>query len=160
LITAFDNFLHNHKKQRTMNKKLIFQLSLFGLAMAIATVYIIPSKIEPIFWLVIFIICAYLIAKRAPGKYFLHGFLTSLANSVWITLTHVALYSTYIANHPEEAAMSAKMPMADHPQIMMAIMGPIVGVVSGLVLGLFAFIASKMVKKKITDPDLKPTVQG
>lgn len=40
-----------------MDWKLIFQLSLFGLAMAVATVYVIPSNIEPVFWLVIFLIC-------------------------------------------------------------------------------------------------------
>ena len=31
--------------------------------MAMATVYFIPSNIEPLCWLVIFIICAYLIGK-------------------------------------------------------------------------------------------------
>lgn len=131
-----------------MNKKLIFRLSLFGLFMAIATVYWIPSNIEPIFWLAIFIICAYLIAKKCSGKYFLHGFLVSLANCVWITGGHILLYHTYMANHAEEAAMTAKMPMPDHPRLMMLMMGPIVGIVSGLVLGLFAFIASKIMKKK------------
>lgn len=131
-----------------LNKKLIFQLSLFGLFMAIATVYWIPSNIEPVFWLVIFLICAYLIAKKCSGKYFLHGFLVSLANCVWITSAHILLYHSYISNHAQEAAMAAKMPMPDHPRLMMLIMGPIVGIVSGLVLGLFAFVASKIVKKK------------
>jgi len=74
-----------------MNTKLIFQLSLFGLAMAIATVFWIPSNIEPIFWVVIFIICAYLIAKKSTGKYFLHGLLVSIVNSVWITAAHIIL---------------------------------------------------------------------
>ena len=130
-----------------MNWKLIFSLSLFGLAMAIATVFVIPSNIEPVFWLVIFIICAYFIAKKSSGKYFGHGFVLSLANCVWITAAHVLFFSTYIANHPQEAAMSAKMPMADHPRMMMLVMGPIIGIVSGLIQGLFAFIASKIVKK-------------
>lgn len=116
--------------------------------MAFATVSLIPSKIEPAFWLVIFILCAYFIAKQCSGKYFLHGFLTSLLNCVWITAAHIALYSTYIANHPQEAEMATKMPMPDHPRLMMLIMGPIVGIVSGVVLGLFALIASKIVKKK------------
>jgi len=47
-----------------MNWKLILQLSLFGLAMAFATVFVVPSNIEPLLWLPIFVICAYLIAKR------------------------------------------------------------------------------------------------
>src|SRR2546430_17102735 len=65
--------------------RLILELSLFGLAMAVATVFVIPSSVEPIFWLAIFVVCAYLIAKRAPGKFFLHGFLVSLVNCFWIT---------------------------------------------------------------------------
>ena len=109
--------------------------------MAIATVYLIPSNIEPVFWFVIFIISAYLIAKKCSEKYFLHGFLTSLANCVWITVAHVALFSTYIANHPEEAAMSAKMPLHEHPRLMMLFMGPLIGIISGLILGLLAFVA-------------------
>lgn len=130
-----------------MNWKLIFQLSLFGLVMAFATVYWIPSKTEPFFWLVIFIICAYLIATKCSGNYFLHGFLVSLVNCVWITGVHVALYTTYMANHPDMAEMSAKMPMADHPRMMMLVTGPIAGVIFGVILGLFAWVASKLVKK-------------
>jgi uncharacterized membrane protein len=121
-----------------MNWKLIFLLSLFGLAMGIATVFIIPSKIEPLFWLVIFLISAYIIAKRCSNKYFLHGLLVSIANSIWITACHVLLFDQYIANHAREAAMmtSRQMPMS----------GPLIGVVSGLILGLFAVIASKIVR--------------
>ena len=131
-----------------MNWKLIFRLSLFGLAMAIATVYFIPSNIEPFCWLVIFIICSYIIAKNCSSKYFLHGLFVSLLNAVWITSAHIILFDTYIANHPQEAAMMTKMPMPDSPRLMMLMTGPVIGLVSGIVLGLFAFIASKVVKKK------------
>jgi len=131
-----------------MNKKLIFQLSLFGLAMAFATVYFIPSDIEPFCWLAIFIVCAYLIAKNSTRKYFLTGLCVSLINAVWITSIHILLFDKYIANHPQEAEMMTKMPMPDSPRLMMLMTGPLVGIVSGLVLGLFAFIASKIMKKK------------
>ena len=115
--------------------------------MSIATVYVIPSKIEPLFWLAIFIVSAIIIAKQCTGKYFLNGFLTSLMNCVWITGVHVLLFNAYIARHAEEAKMMSGMAMATHPRLMMLITGPIVGIVSGLVLGLFAFIASKLIKK-------------
>jgi hypothetical protein len=129
-----------------MNWKLIFLLSLFGLAMGIATVFFVPSNIEPFCWLVIFVICAYIIAARAPGKYFLHGLLVSIVNSVWITAAHVLLFDSYIANHAREAAMMESVPVA--PRLMMFVTGPLIGVVSGLVLGLFAFIASKLVSAR------------
>ena len=131
-----------------MNWRLIAQLSLFGMAMGIATVFWIPSTIEPLFWLAIFLICAYVIATRAPGRYFLHGLLASVVNSLWITGAHILLFDRYIANHPQEAAMMASMPLPRSPRLMMALMGPVIGVASGLVLGLFAIVAGKLVARR------------
>ena len=130
-----------------MNGKLIFQLSLFGLAMAIGTVFVIPSTIEPLFWLAIFIVCAYLIATRAPGRYFVHGFLTSLMNCVWITGIHVLLFDQYIARHADEAQMMAQLNLPISPRMFMALTGPVIGIISGLVLGLFSVIAAKLIPK-------------
>jgi hypothetical protein len=133
--------------KKAMNGRLVVALSLFGLAMGIATVYVIPSNLEPLFWLAIFGGCAFLIAKHAPGKPFQHGFLVSLANCVWITGAHIALVGSYLSRHPNEAAMMAKMPMPDSPRLMMLMTGPVVGIVSGIVLGLFSLGASRLVKK-------------
>ncbi|TRZ76695.1 MAG: hypothetical protein D4R97_00390 [Bacteroidetes bacterium] len=130
-----------------MKWKLIFLLSLFGLAMAFATVFWIPTMIEPAFWLAIFIICAYLIAKNCTNRYFLYGFLVALVNCVWITGIHLFYHNTYMANHPDMVRMMADMPMPNHPLRMMALTGPVFGILSGLVLGLFAYIASRLVKK-------------
>ena len=129
-----------------MNWKLIFQLSMFGLAMGIATVFVIPSMIEPAFWLVIFLACAYLIARNCSSLRFLHGLLLGLVNSVWITGAHVLLFDSYIARHAQEEAMMKSMPMPGSPRLMMLLTGPIVGLISGVVLGLFALIAGKLVK--------------
>src|SRR5262245_5626954 len=115
--------------------------------MGVATVFVIPSSVEPLFWLAIFVFCAYVIAKRSDSRHFLHGLLVSMANSVWITLSHILLFDHYIANHPQEAAMMASMPMPDSPRLMMALTGPVIGALSGLILGLFAFIAGKVVWK-------------
>ena len=132
-----------------MNWKLIFLLSLFGLAMGVATVSLIPSAVEPFFWLVIFLICSFLIAKYAPGNYFLHGFLVSVVNSVWITAAHITMFYTYIANHPEFLQATNGLPpdLAGHPRRMMLPIGIISGIFFGIILGLFAWIASKIFKK-------------
>jgi len=131
-----------------MNYKLIFQLSLIGLAMAVATVFWIPSNIEPIYWLLIFCICAYFIALKSSGKYFMTGFILSLSNCVWILAVHILFFQTYLANHPQEASMMQKMPLPESPRLMMLMTGPVIGIVSGLIQGLFAFIASKILQKK------------
>lgn len=132
-----------------MNWKIIFQLSVFGLIMAIATISLIPEKVEFIFWLAIFIFCAYIIAKVVGRRHFLHGFCVSLVNCIWITAAHILFYSTYIANHPSVAKMSEDHPILPaHPRLAMLIMGPLFGIGFGLILGLFCFIASFIVKKK------------
>jgi hypothetical protein len=132
-----------------MNYKLILQLSLFGLAMSVATVFWIPSNIEPVFWLLIFFICAYFIAFKCSEKYFLTGFMVSIFNCVWIIAGHILFYRTYLTNHPQEAEMMTKMPILHHsPRLMMLITGPVIGIVSGLILGLFAFLGSKIIQKK------------
>ena len=116
--------------------------------MAIATVFLIPSNIEPIFWLAIFLIYAYLIARARSAGHFLHGFVVGIVNCVWVTGAHILFFERYIAKHPKEASMMTTMPLADSPRLMMALVGPVVGIISGLVIGLLAFIAGKLVKPR------------
>jgi hypothetical protein len=127
-----------------MNWKLIFQLSFFGLIMAFATVALIPQIIEPGFWIVVFIFSAWVIAKSAPGQYFLHGFLVSLVNCIWITIVHFYFYNSYAAHHAQIVAMYT----GTHPRQKLVEFAPAFGIASGLVQGLFAFIASKIITKK------------
>ena len=56
-------------------------------------------------------------------------------------------FKTYIASHAAEAEMMTKMPMPEHPRLMMLMVGPLFGILFGLILGLFAFIAGQVVKK-------------
>jgi hypothetical protein len=135
-----------------MNWRLISQLSLFGLAMGIATVFVISSTVEPICWLIIFIISAYAIARRTVDRRFLHGVLTGLANSVWVTAAHMAFFDAYIANHAREAAVMSSMPLPTHPRVMMALTGPVIGLISGIILGIFALVASKFVRPRADAP--------
>jgi hypothetical protein len=132
-----------------MNWKLIFRLSLFGLAMGIATVYFIPSNIEFFFWLAIFIICGYLIAKNCTRDYFLQGFCVSLLNAVWVIASQLILFNAYMAHHAKEAAMYTNNPMLISPKAGIIIIGIIAGLASGIVLGSLAFIASRILKKNV-----------
>ena len=113
--------------------------------MAIGSVWWIPGNIELVIWLGIFVYCAYMVAQQAPGKYFLHGFLISMVNCIWVTSAHIVFFADYAASHPEEMEMSAKM--TTHPRMMMAIMGPVFGAVMGLFLGLFCYVAAKIARK-------------
>jgi hypothetical protein len=115
-------------------------------------VFVIPSNIEPAFWILVFIVCAYLIAQKRPDRPFLHGLLLGIVNSVWVTGAHIAFFPQYIANHPREAAMMGSMPLLNSPRLMMACVGPIVGVVSGVIIGLFAYAAARLMKPRVNLP--------
>jgi len=131
-----------------MNWKLIFGLSLFGLAMGLATVFWVPSSVEPFFWLVIFVLCAFLTARQLSSRHFIHGLSVGIVNSVWVTAAHIAWFNRYMANHPREAAMSQSMPLPNSPRLMMALVGPVIGIISGVILGLFCLIATRFVKPR------------
>ena len=128
-----------------MSWRLVFALSAFGAAMGLATVYVVPSDVEPVLWLAIFVFCAWVIARRCPSRPVLHGLAVSLVNSVWITAAHVLLFDAYLARHAREADMVSRMPLP--PRLMMALTGPVVGLVSGLVLGAFAVVAARLVRR-------------
>jgi len=128
-----------------VNWKLVLLLSLFGLAMGVATVFLIPGRFEPLFWLVIVGISAYAIAASTPSKHFQHGLVVGIANCVWVTATHLLLFESYLANHPREAAMMASMPLPDSPRLLMILVGPVIGVLSGCVIGLLALLAGRFV---------------
>lgn len=137
-----------------MNWRLILALSGFGFAMALATVWLIPSSAEPMFWLGIFAVCAVIIARSMVPKPFLHGLMISIVNSVWITAAHVAFFDAYVARHAQEAQMMTGSPIPG--RALMAITGPVIGVISGCVLGLFALLASKALRPK-PGADVRPS---
>jgi hypothetical protein len=118
-----------------MNWRLILGLSTFGLVMGVASVFFLPPAAEPACWLGVFVLCAAVIARHRVERPFAHGFLTSLANSFWITSTHVLFYDRFIAGHPREAAFAAGL---STPRLTMLATGPIIGAGMGLILGAMA----------------------
>ena len=125
-----------------VNWKLILPLSMFGLAMGLATTFLVASSVEPYCWLVIFIVCAYLIVKRTSRQRFLHGVFLGLANSVWITAVHIVFMNRYLAAHLSEARMMNTLAIS--PRLMMATLGVLAGLVSGVVIGVFVLVMSKL----------------
>jgi hypothetical protein len=131
-----------------MNWRLIFTLSLLGLVMGVATVYFIPSNIEPLFWLACWVAWAWVIASRAGGRYFMHGLAVALVATVWILAAHLSLFQSYAANHPKEMAAMASMGLPTHPRQMMIINGLIIGLIAGVIVGLLALLFRRFVRPR------------
>jgi hypothetical protein len=132
-----------------MNWKLIFLLSLFGVALGIASVFTLSPIVEFVLWIAATLIIAVLIAKYAHGKYFLHGFIVAVINTFWVTLAQAGLFYTYIASHPEYLQMLEKLPpaLAEHPRRLIVYRSPVIAIISGLFVGLLSWIASKVVNR-------------
>ena len=132
-----------------MNWKLVFQLSLFGLAMGLGTVFFIPSSVEPVCWVVIFLVCAYVVARNCLERRFLHGFAIGILNSFWVTAAHILFFGQYLAGHAEEAAMMRSMPLQSSPRLLMALTGPVIGIVSGILIGALCMVVGRFVKSSL-----------
>jgi len=130
-----------------MNWKLVLLLSLFGLAMGLDTAFFISPKVEPVFWLGIFLVCAYIIARRCPDKRFQHGIFLGLVNGVWISAGHILFFDQYLALHPQEAALMKSMPLGDSGRMLMLLTGLMAGSISGIVIGILAAIFGKVLKR-------------
>jgi hypothetical protein len=138
-----------------MNWKAILGLSMFGLAMGLGTVFAISPRVEAFFWLVIFVVCAFVIVRQSPSRPFLHGFLLGIVNSVWVTGAHIAFFQRYLAHHPSEAAMMSRMPASMSPRMVMALTGPIIGVISGVAIGVLAYVVAKALRLGEQKPSSK-----
>jgi hypothetical protein len=133
-----------------MNWKLIFLLSLFGLAMGIGTVFVIPWNVEPFCWLVIFLICAYSIARSMTSYRFLTGIAVGILNSIWITASHLVFFDRYMRHvaGARDAALTGTgtTVIVAPPVIETVLVGPIIGLISGAIIGLLALGAGRFVR--------------
>ena len=123
-----------------MNLKLVLELSLFGLIISFVTLFRTPSNLEPVLWIIIFIICAIIIAFKCSGRYFLNGLGTGILDSVWMTLIHLLFFKTYISNHPFEREMINNSFFHDFPMVWMLFAGLGIGILAGLLLSIFALL--------------------
>ncbi len=114
--------------------------------MAFAAVFGLMGKFETLIWLVIFVFYGVMIAKKTQGRHFLHAFLTSVVNGVWIGIIHGAFYSTYAANNPDFVASYERMPHLVSAPVTIVCFVPIFGAIFGLLSGLIAWIAGRVMK--------------
>jgi hypothetical protein len=126
-----------------MSWRLVFGLSCFGLVMALATVFArMEPRVEQLAWIGIFLASAIVIAKKASGKFFLHGFLVSVVDSLWVTGAHLALFDR--AGHAGLFATPIPIGAIGSAQTTMALVGPVAGIVCGVGLGFLAWAASTL----------------
>jgi hypothetical protein len=135
-----------------MNWKLIVLLSLMGPVLALAGIYGgIGFNTEPYIAGGILICLAILIARFAPGRYFLHGFLTVLLFGMLMTAVRLLLLQQYVNHHPEVIEQAEpflqKLKFIRSP---MALIGIFI-LVGALLTGLLSMVLGQMMRKKLKD---------
>lgn len=131
-----------------MNWKLIGLLSLTGVLMGVVTVYYIPTKYESLLGTPVYLLCAYVLARYAEGRFFAHGFLIGVINTAIVTLFHILMQGVYLAHHAPDAAKFAKIHAESGATVtqVMLMLGFFAALLSGLVCGLLTSAGDKILK--------------
>ena len=108
-----------------MNWKLIFVLLLLFCLSTDYTIELLPSSFKLFYGISIWLSCAYLVAKHAPGKYFLFGFLLGVSMNLSVLSRSLIFHETGSLNP----------------------YWPLTGIITSSAFGLLCFIASLFIKK-------------
>ena len=131
-----------------MNVRLVLMLSLFGPLVAIATLLgVIHTGWESAVWAVIAVVCAGVLARQAPGKFFLHGFLTGFIAGAVAPLIQALFINQYLAHNPRYADTMKSMPGVS-PAVLAVIAAPLWGAVLGVAIGFLTWVWAKFTRPK------------
>jgi uncharacterized membrane protein len=94
-----------------MNMRLVLALSLLpGIAMGALGVFGILDGLHLVLWLAIAVGSAVLLARRAPGRFFLHGFTAGFIAMCVSTLVELAFLPQYLEHNTRAADSFQKLP--------------------------------------------------
>jgi tetratricopeptide (TPR) repeat protein len=134
--------------QHSMNWKLIFYLSTFGLLTGVASVFRFPIGFSIALLFMVWIGIAVLIVKKAQGKYFKHGFMVGVFSGVINSLVQFILFPIYLKNYPEIMQGFTATQSSSKARFMQLFSGIVASIFLGLIPGFFAWVAGKIIKKK------------
>lgn len=127
-----------------MNVRVVLSLSSVAILLGAATSFGLTQGLEWVLWVVIALFSAFLIAKRAPRRPVLNGFLVGLLCGILSAATQSLLFDSYIANNPSAAERLSRISMGLDPRSFILASGVIIGLAAGALFGVLALLASKL----------------
>ena len=131
-----------------MNLK-IWVLTLFGVAMGLASVFGYTQSFEWIYWIIIALISGAVIAKVADRQIFVKSVVVGLFMGIFTGVIQAAMFDTYLANNPKSLDGFKEIPLSLEPQYVVLFTAPFIGIAFGLIIGLIAILIDKFTGKKI-----------
>ena len=130
-----------------MKMPLVLALSSLGLLVAVFSILgHLQSGLETAASALIAVVCSLVLARRAPGRFFLHGFLTGLISGALVTLTQAAFMSVYLAHNPKAAEAFKALPVNIAPALLVVATIPFSAGLNGAVTGLLTWLAAKFMR--------------
>lgn len=132
-----------------MNFRLVFMLSLTGVAVALATTTgLLHRGVETIVWLALCVVLSVLVALRAPSRPFVHGLFVGLLSAVLCQLVQAAMLDRYLANNPSAAEDWKRLPPGMSPRVVLVVLSPVIGAIYGVVIGTLAWLIARFVRRR------------
>jgi uncharacterized membrane protein YeaQ/YmgE (transglycosylase-associated protein family) len=102
------------------------------------------KRLEPVLWLLIAGVCAFVIAKQCRRRQFLHGFFVGLIGGTVASLIQALLFQTYSTNNPRFIEDFGKVSAGISARTFILALTPIIGVIGAILLGLLCWGAGKV----------------
>ncbi|HEX9759289.1 MAG TPA: hypothetical protein VGA40_00140 [Candidatus Acidoferrales bacterium] len=130
-----------------LNWKLILGLAAVGLLSAAITLWGGMRQAETWLSLAIALGLGMIIAAKAPGRYFVHGFWAGALGALVEILVEVPFADRVMANNPDLREAVAAFPSSVSPGVVLLIAAPFAAPISGLITGFLAWLVAKFLGK-------------
>jgi hypothetical protein len=131
-----------------MDWRIIFPVGIPGIIMGVLSLFGFTQGIEFWLWLILAIVIAFWIAKKAPARLFLHGLAGGFAAGIANSLVQVLWLDVYRANNPSSMQDFNQLPGDMDVRVFVMIAGIVVGVIYGVLLGLFSWVAGLLLRRR------------
>jgi hypothetical protein len=127
-----------------MNWRLIAPLGLFGPCIGTLTVLgVIPRGVDRFLWFGVVVVCAWIVARREPGRAPGHGALLGFWNGASSTLVQALFVRQLAANNPWITEAFANQPRGFDLEFFVFMLVPFIGVAGGGVTGFLAMLFAR-----------------
>jgi hypothetical protein len=133
--------------KKELNYRLIFLLSLGGLALAALTLFSVKSSVEQVIWALMFTAYGYPVLKYGRENYFFHGLYAGLLNMLWMALVHTIWLPVYLSHHIGQGPFFVSLAKSPYPRLVVLLMELLKYSFTALVAGFFTYIMANSLKK-------------
>ena len=126
------------KTNKTIEWKLIFNLSISALIFGFITHYLNYEIITAVIWIIIIIINSYYLARKCSTSIFFNGFLLGVFMFFWTVILRIFIFDNYIkpTYHYNQLTRTVQKYVESQTISRITINGITIGILSGLILAL------------------------